>query len=204
MMRKGLVSFFKETGRWSILGQASSLVEAKSLLANPLSSWPDIVLLDIQLDGAWGLELVPWLREQCFIELKLCENSNFQNTKKIPDVVVYSSFTDYSHISAAYKIGVKGYVCKTRSEMELESALNTVLRGELYWDQTLIPKIMMVNDVISRLTKKETEIFMLVQKGLSNKNIAEKLGINQRTVENHLCCIYDKTGISSRSALQKL
>jgi DNA-binding NarL/FixJ family response regulator len=193
-MRKGLASFFNETGRWTVLGEASTLAAAKTILSGLADGQPDAVLLDIQLETDWGLELIPWLRERII----------GQNIRQIPKVVVYSSFADYSHISAAYKIGVDGYVCKTRSEAELEAALDAVLSGERHWDQTLAPKIMMVNDAVSRLTKRETDVFMLVQKGLSNKSIADKLGIKQRTVENHLCCIYDKTGIGSRVALQKL
>jgi DNA-binding NarL/FixJ family response regulator len=54
------------------------------------------------------------------------------------------------------------------------------------------------------LTRRETDIFTLVKDGLSNQQIAEKLSISRRTVENILHCIYDKTGIPSRLELQKM
>jgi DNA-binding NarL/FixJ family response regulator len=57
---------------------------------------------------------------------------------------------------------------------------------------------------ISLLTRREADIFTLVKDGLSNQQIAEKLSISRRTVENILHCIYDKTGISSRLELQKM
>jgi DNA-binding NarL/FixJ family response regulator len=59
-------------------------------------------------------------------------------------------------------------------------------------------------NVISLLTRRETEIFTLVKDGLSNQGIADKLSISRRTVENILHCIYDKTGIPSRLDLQKM
>jgi NarL family two-component system response regulator LiaR len=52
--------------------------------------------------------------------------------------------------------------------------------------------------------RREGEILILVKKGLSNKVIANRLGLSRRAVENILSCVYDKTGVSSRLELQKL
>jgi len=59
-------------------------------------------------------------------------------------------------------------------------------------------------DVYGLLTKREREIFTLVKSGLSNKQIAARLGISCHTVENIMCCVYDKTGIDSRLELYRL
>jgi RNA polymerase sigma factor (sigma-70 family) len=191
-MRKGLADYFAGTGRWQVLGSASNIEEAKTFLSAPaLDENPvDILLLDIQLETGWGLDIIPWLRRE--------------NREQFPAIVIYSAYNDYAHVSAAFSMGIRAYVSKSRSEEELESALETVLRGDLYMDKTVERELTAVTDALSLLTKREGEILTLVKAGLSNKRIAEQLGISRRTVENILSCVYDKTGISSRVELQRL
>jgi NarL family two-component system response regulator LiaR len=155
-MRAGLAEYFTGTGRWYVVGTAGELTEARAILSAPETGTEagrvsagvaavDILLLDIQLlESGWGLDIIPWLREQ--------------RLEKMPAPVVYSAFTDYANVSAA----------------------------------------------LSLLTHREAEILTLVKTGLSNKRIAEQLGISHRTVENILSFVYDKTGIHSRLELQKL
>jgi DNA-binding NarL/FixJ family response regulator len=190
LMRKSLAGFFAGTGRWLVLGTASTLEDAKALLSISAAARADILLLDIRLEKAWGLDIIPWLHER--------------GGEKIPAVVVYSGFDDYAYVSAALSLGVRGYVGKNQNETELEAALRTVLAGNVYTDKTVELNLRTVTHAISLFTKRETDIFILVKQGLSNQQIAEKLGIKRRTVENILSCIYDKTGISSRLDLQKM
>jgi DNA-binding NarL/FixJ family response regulator len=191
-MRKGLADYFEGTGRWRVLGTFSNIEEANTFLsASALDGNPiDILLLDIQLETGWGLDIIPWLRRE--------------NREKLPAIVIYSAYNDYAHASAAFGMGIRGYVSKSRSEEELEAALETVLQGGLYTDKTVERELAAVTGALSLLTKREGEILTLVKTGLSNKRIAEQLSISRRTVENILSCVYDKTGISSRMELQKL
>jgi DNA-binding NarL/FixJ family response regulator len=196
VMRRGLTVYFAGSERWRVLGTASNLDGAKALLSrdkNPLEV--DIILLDIQLGTEWGLDLVTWLRE------RYKEN---HCVGKTPPVVIYSAFSDYTHVSAALGLGVRGYICKSQSEAELESALETVLGGEIYIDKAIRQKQTIVANTLSLLTRRESEILALVRTGLSNRDIAEQLALSRRTVENILSCIYDKTGIPSRLDLQKM
>jgi DNA-binding NarL/FixJ family response regulator len=185
VMSEGLARYFEGTGRWQIAGTAQSIAEAKTLLS-PV----DIVVLDIQLETEWGLDIIPWLRERY--------------GEKCPPVAVYSGFSDYAHVSAALRMGVRGYICKSRNEAELEAALENVLRGRMCIDAAAEQKLQTVANAVDLLTKRETEILPLVKSGLSNKRIAERLGIRHRTVENILSCIYDKLGVHSRLELQKM
>jgi DNA-binding NarL/FixJ family response regulator len=189
-MRKSLAGFFAGSGRWLVLGTASTLEDAKALLSVPETLRADILLLDIRLEKAWGLDIIPWLHQR--------------GEEKLPAVVVYSGFDDYSHVSAALSLGARGYVSKNRDEAELEEAFKTVLSGGIYTDKTVELNLRAVADRVNLLTKREADIFILVKDGLSNQQIAEKLGISRRTVENILYCIYDKTGIASRLELQKM
>jgi DNA-binding NarL/FixJ family response regulator len=190
LMRKSLAGFFAGSGRWLVLGTAGSLEEARALLSAPETARADILLLDIHLEEDWGLDLIPWITRR--------------KGEKSPAVLVYSAFDDYAHVSAALSLGVRGYVSKNQGETELEAALDTVLSGRVYLDRSAELKLQSAAGTISLLTRREADIFTLVKDGLSNRQIAEKLSISRRTVENILHCIYDKTGIPSRLELQKM
>ncbi|MFP3043777.1 response regulator transcription factor [Treponema primitia] len=197
VMRKGLAAWFAGTGRWQVLGIAADLTEARDLFSE-LAALPDILLLDIQLgahdsvtcnEDAMGLDLIPWLRERF---------------GKTPPIVVYTQFDDYAHANAALGFGVRGYVCKYRSEEELETSLQAVLQGEVSMDKAVEPKLKNAAETQTLLTRREAEILKHVRDGQSNKRIAAALGISPRTVENLLSRIYYKTGIASRADLQKI
>jgi DNA-binding NarL/FixJ family response regulator len=185
IMREGLASFFSGTGRWNVKGGASTIEEAKALLKNDTV---DVALLDIQLKEGWGLEIIPFLKEQ----------------DKKPLIAVYSNFDDYAHVSTALTLGVRAYVTKQRNQEELEEALLTALSGSVYIDEAAEKKQKNTEEKIKLLSNREKEIFELVKAGLSNKEIAGKLFISHRTVANIVSCIYDKIGIRSRLELERL
>ena len=192
IMREGLASYFLGTGRWQVLGAVSNIQDAKKLLSCTAAN---LILLDIQLENGWGLDIIPWLKRQT------SEKSGCQH---IPVMAVYSAFNDFAHVGAAISMGVQGYISKHRSESELENALLKTLEGETIIDDSVQAKINITANIFSLLTKREAEILSLVKCNISNNQIASRLGISQRTVENILSCIYDKIGIHSRLELQKL
>jgi len=193
LVREGLTSYFNETKRWQVTGTAANLDEAKELLTNHK---PDILLLDIQLEDGLGLNIIPWLKANAAAH----PHPVLVNTV----VAVYSAFNDFVHVSAAISMGVRVYMCKRRSVSELESALLKALKGETFIDDTVQSKLDNAADIFSLLTRREMEILALVNRGLPDKQIAQRLGISPRTVQNIIYCIYDKTGIRSRQELQKL
>ena len=119
-------------------------------------------------------------------------------------MAVYSTFDSQAHVTAAVGMGVKTYITKRRGEEALEAALLDALAGKFYIDETARVNYQKVNDYMKLLTKREAEVLCLVKTGLSNTEIAGRLDINCRTVENYLVRVYSKTGIKSRSQLQKL
>ena len=187
-MAEGLAASLEKTGCWQVIGKAATLAQAKELLAEAL---PDVLLLDIQLKDDCSFELIPWLDEQ-------------SRLTKRPALVVYSGFDDYARVKAALHLGVDAYVLKHRNEEELKKILQTVLKGGRYIDEEVQGKLEAVTGLLSHLTKREAEILNLVKDGLSNSQIAVRLGISKRTVENILSCIYDKMGIRSRLKLQQM
>ncbi|MCL2231423.1 MAG: response regulator, partial [Treponema sp.] len=127
VMRGGLVSYFTGTRRWKVLGAVSNIEDAKTLISSPYSKSKakvDLLLIDIQLENGWGLDIIPWLKTQT--------EKGFQ----IPVMAVYSSYDDYAHVSAAIGMGVQGYVSKHRTERELENALVKVMEGKTFIDES--------------------------------------------------------------------
>jgi DNA-binding NarL/FixJ family response regulator len=191
MMRRGLAAYFAQRKYWQVVGEAASIEEAGTLFKRlqENKTIPDIVLLDIDLNGQWGLDLVEKIKTQF---------------SPSPRIIVYSVFEDFAHVRAAMRAGAAGYVCKARRESELEAAMETVLAGGFFMPPQLASKLSAVFDLTTGLSKRERQIFDLVQLRQNNKQIAEKLGIALRTVENNLSMIYDKTGVTSRKELETL
>jgi DNA-binding NarL/FixJ family response regulator len=182
IMREGLAGFLTKTRRWEVVGTASDIESARALLGTVT---PELLLLDIHLKETWGLDILPFLPEKTV-------------------TVVYSNYDDYAHVSAALSLGVRAYVTKQRDLKELEAAMKKALSGGLYVDESAETRSTITLDKLKLLTKRETEIFNMVKSGLSNKAIAEKLGISFHTVENTIHVVYNKTGIRSRVDVERL
>jgi two-component system response regulator NreC len=178
-------------GNWQILGEAGSIEEAEALFKRlaKARTVPDIVLLDIDLKGQWGLELAAVLQ---------------RTFSPRPCIVIYSVFDDLAHVKAALKAGAAGYVCKSQPVTDLEAAMETAIAGGCYVPPHLAARLSTVFDLTAGFTKRERQIFDMVQLRRSNREIADELGISLRTVENRLCDLYDKTGVHSREGLEQL
>jgi DNA-binding NarL/FixJ family response regulator len=193
MMRRGLASYFTQGNRWRVFAEAASLSDAAVLIgkfSTAKSSLPDLVLLDIQLEKEWGLDLIPLLKKSC--------------GKIVPPVLVYSVYEDYAHVKAAVRAGAAGYIGKSRKDEELETAMDAVLKQGSFFAPDLLSKIAVISDIMLALTKRERQIFEMVQHGKSNREIAVELGLSLRTIENNLGIMYDKTKVNSRKELEAL
>jgi DNA-binding NarL/FixJ family response regulator len=192
MMRRGLSSYFSQKPRWQVLGEAGSADEALTLFRSlaETDSPPDLVLLDIDLGEGWGPDLIGELKKLFPI--------------RQPKAIIYSVFEDFVHLKAALKAGAAGYVCKSLPASDLEAAMEMVLAGGFSIPPHLAQKLTEVFDRASALTKRQYQVFELVQCRSSNKEISEALGISVRGVENNLSLIYDVMGVKSRAELEEL
>jgi DNA-binding NarL/FixJ family response regulator len=192
MLRRGLAAYFSGTRNWTILGEAGSMDEAAALFKtlNAENTVPDVVILDINLNGHWGLDLMTPFKS-CF-------------TRRLPRLVVYTMYEDFTHVRASFRAGAAGYVCKSRPAAELEKALNEVLAGRLAFPPEQLSRLSASFDMVLGLSRREKQIFDLVQRRTGNQCIADELGISIRTVENKLSLIYDKLGVHNRQELENL
>ena len=152
---------------------------------------PDILLTDYSLPGISGLDL--------------CR----QVKRKYPAVkVVALSMHDEVHlVRTIMKEGVDGYLLKNIQQIELKNALRQVMMGHAY----VSPEItrMMMSDIHqpdrepALLSERELEVLRLITQEFSNKQIADKLFISERTVETHRKNIFRKTHTSSIVGLIK-
>jgi DNA-binding NarL/FixJ family response regulator len=187
LMRRGFISALGDS--WTAAGEAADLSGGKAVFET-MSDPPDLVVLDIALGNEWGLDLVPWLTERY--------------GKEAPPVLVYSVYADYAHVQAAIGMGVLGYVSKDEGFPALETAMHAVVQRQVHINKKLLSKLSSVPDLMSGLTKREKQVFLLVQQGWDNKRIANEFSLAPRTVECYLNRIYSKLGTKSRKELQEL
>jgi len=194
MLTNAIGAWLEATGRFTIAGSAASLTEARALIEK-LDPVPKIVILDISLGSGNkasvqgdGLTFIPELK-------KICK----ERKTPIPDVLVCSMYEDPFLVQRAMDLGAKAYVTKSAVAGEIIAAIDAILAGGTY--TSVKSKIRDQNKAFLALTRRENEIVSLVKQSLTNQQIVEMLGLSNRTLENHLQNIYEKTGVVSRKEL---
>lgn len=151
---------------------------------------PDMLLTDYTLPGMTGLELAMKVKEK------------YPSVKR-----VLLSMHDEAHlIKQIMKAGVDGYILKSIQQSELKSALRQIKNGMPFISPEITKMIMAdmsSNNKEELLTEREQEILKLIVKEYSNKAMAEKLFISERTIETHRKNIFRKTNTTSLVGLVK-
>jgi two-component system, NarL family, nitrate/nitrite response regulator NarL len=157
---------------------------------------PDLVLLDLDLGGENGLDL---LREIGALS---------PETR----ILVFTGVRDRDVHQRAVQLGAQGIVSKEKAASVLLTAIRKVHSGEAWIDRTMVSSLL--RDArqsrersdpeaarIRSLTPRESEIVRLVAQGNGTRRLAEQLGVSEKTVRNHLVSIYDKLDVSDRLEL---
>lgn len=188
-----------------IVGKANDGKEALKILEEQ-SKQCDIALIDLNMKGMGGLELIRIMKE------------------KYPDIkiLVLTTFYDDKYITDAIAGGAEGYLLKDSGKDAIIGAITQILSGITVLDQKVMSRLaelMAANhnkvdsgnktkdkmsddiDISAELTDREKEISFLMTEGLTNKQIADTLYISEGTVKNYISNIYDKTGIHDRVKL---
>jgi len=183
----GLKSLFNQDAQFQVLATAQTAEEALELVA---THQPDILLTDYRLPGLSGLELAVKVKE------------------KHPKIkrVILSMHDEGMLVRQILKEGVDGYLLKSIQQSELKNALIQINNGLPYVSPEITRLLMSgLSDEHPEelLTEREREILNLIAKEFSNKQIAEKLFISERTVETHRKNIFRKTNTSTLVGLIK-
>jgi two-component system, NarL family, nitrate/nitrite response regulator NarL len=183
----GLKSLLDNDSNFNVLAAVGSSEEALDIINQ---QQPDMLLTDYTLPGMTGLELSMKVKEK------------YPSIKR-----VLLSMHDEAHlIKQIMKAGVDGYILKSIQQSELKSALRQIKNGMPYISPEITKMIMTdmsSNQKEELLTEREQEIVKLIVKEYSNKAIAEKLFISERTVETHRKNIFRKTNTTSLVGLVK-
>ena len=187
MIREGLKQLLELDGNMRVVEEASDGVECLEKIG---TAKPDVLLLDINMPRMNGLEVLAKLKE-----------------KKIKTkVLVLTVHNEIDYLLKAVEIGINGYLLKDSESSELKKAIVSVVDGENYIQPSLIPSlnakmIQRDNDKnkIEDLTRRELEVLKLLATGNYNKEIAEELGISERTVKNHVSNIFKKIEVTDRT-----
>ena len=191
MIIDGLRNMLSGYGHVSLIGAFN---DGEALLQGLLEKQPDVLLLDIQLPGKPGDELVPVI------------------LKKYPEISILA-LTNYNsalYITTMFRQGALGYLLKTTQQHTLIEAIETVYRKETFIEPSLKEKLQKENgqhnkNIYARLslTIREKEIIHLLAAGKSNQEIADALFIGYNTVRNYRARIFAKLEVNTISELVK-
>ncbi len=187
MVREGMKKLLEFDGNIKVIDQASN---GEDCLRRLEKNIPDILLLDINMLGMNGVDVVRTIRKN-HIPVK---------------VLILTVHNEVEYLINLVDIGIEGYILKDSSSAELIKAIECIYRGESYIQPDLIPALnsRLINrdedrDKIESLTRRELEVLKLVAKGHFNKEIAIQLDISERTVKNHISSIFRKIDVFDRT-----
>ena len=191
IFRESLVAVLGLQKDFQVVGHTGSLTEARSAVSR---AHPDILLLDVKLTGANGLELLRHLPELS------------PATKSI--VIAGTNVEDDA--VQAMRLGARGYLVKDCSTELFLKCIRKVYAGEVWLNGRMTEAVLGAlsgkpgNNQIpekSELSRREMEVIQLVVQGYKNRDIANQLFISEKTVKNHLSAIFNKLGVADRLEL---
>jgi len=142
---------------------------------------PDIVILDLRMQGLSGIETLRTLREE------------FKSAR----ILVFSNYAKGEEIFQAMKAGASGFVMKEMSLDRLLDAIRSVHQGEQYIPPEIAVRV--GERLLAQLSPRELDVLQMLGRGLSNKEIGAQLGVVEGTVKIHITNIFGKLGVSDRT-----
>jgi DNA-binding NarL/FixJ family response regulator len=183
VVRDGLRGMLASQPDFEVIGVAEN-GEGAVQLASSLK--PEVMLLDLRMPGMDGVTALG--------EIKA-------NSPEV-NVLVLTTYDSDADILPAIEAGATGYLLKDTSREELYAAIRATARGESVLSPGVAARIIgqMRAPAEEKLSTRELEVLQLVAEGHSNSEIASRLHISQATVKSHLIHIFDKLGVSDRTA----
>lgn len=154
---------------------------------------PDVVLMDIRMPGLSGIEAT---------KLILRENPHV-------GVILVTMYDDDESVLSGMQAGARGYVLKGADPQDLRHAIEAASRGEMLLSSAIAAKLLrrferagkprQEGNLYEELTPRELDVLRLVAEGLSNKEIAAKLILSEKTVKNRISNIFAKLRVNDRT-----
>ena len=181
IVREGLRAYLAQQGGLTVVAEAEGVVGALEKLED---AQPDLILLDVRLEGEDGLSLLAELRRR----------------ESPVRVLLLTSFLDEDYLREALRLGASGYLLKRAGQGALLDGVRAALRGERALDPAaaaMVPNLQ--GDPLRELTPREREVLTLLGEGLSNKALAKRLSVGEKTVKTHVSSVLAKLGLKDRT-----
>ena len=184
IMRDGLRGVFGGDEDFEVVGEAGDGAEA---VQKAQALHPDVILMDLRMPGAGGVEAITRLRDQ-------------QNPARILILTTYDTDRD---VLPAIKAGATGYLLKDAPRDELIRAVRAAHQGQSVLAPTVASTLVGLagnRSPDSQLSPREVEVLKLVAEGATNQVAARKLLVSETTIKTHLLHIYTKLGVRDRAS----
>jgi DNA-binding NarL/FixJ family response regulator len=196
IVRRGYRSLLASVSNLDVMGEAATGEAALSAVqeASEAGTPPDLVVVDLGLEGMSGLELIKRL------------------TRALPDlrILVVSMYEETLYGERALQAGAHGYVRKQKADAVIVDAVQSVLKGNYFLSADLQQRVVhrytgdgRETSVLESLTDRELDIFERIGRGLSTREIAEDLHISMKTVQTHRSNIQEKLGVDTIEKLMR-
>ena len=192
VVRRGVTDLLSEADDLTVVGQASTVAQA---LARVPAMRPDVAVLAVRLPNGSGVELCRELRS------------------RLPDLhcLMLTSYTDQTVMMDAFLAGAEGFVIKDITGVDLVAAIRTVGSGRSLLDRraaaallTRLRSAAPPAGPLAGLTEQERTTLELIGEGLSNRQIAGRMFVAEKTVKNYVSHVLAKLGMTSRTQIAVL
>jgi DNA-binding NarL/FixJ family response regulator len=193
IVRQGLALLINQEPDLVVCGEAEEAVGAMKVLA---SSRPDILIVDVSLNGPDGLDLL----------------KNLRNIHPTLPVLILSMHDELMYAERALRAGANGYIMKQEATEKVLVALRRILAGEIYVSDRIANQMVkhfitgsgtVRHSSIADLSDRELEVFRLIGDGHGTRQIAEELHLSVKTVESYQAHIKEKLSLRSARELMQ-
>jgi DNA-binding NarL/FixJ family response regulator len=181
VVRRGIAEVVERADGMKVVAEAGSVADGvrRAGLVHP-----DVLLVDLQLPDGTGIDLMTQVRA----------------TLPTARAIVLTSFDDDDALAAALEAGAAAYLLKSVRGAEITDVVRAVAAGRTLLDERTVTRRRAGHeDPTENLTPSELKVLDLIGDGLSNREIAERLGVAEKTVKNHITSLLAKMGLQRRT-----